>query len=135
MKNRPYLLTCEHVVRKGYANGYRITHLPKADGNYYAFKHPFFPEPYPKDLALTYIDPGIWSLGDRLSLPTSRIATVHNIAQNELLCLCGYPGARSYFSRFSGEAVLYSPLLPYTARETPLPAPFDPDIHFALHYD
>jgi hypothetical protein len=135
MKDRQYLLTCEHVVREGYANGYRITHLPKVGGNYQAFAHPFFSEPFPKDLALTHIDPGSWAQGDRLSLPTSRIATVHDIAQYELLSLCGYPGARSYPSRFGGEAVLYSPLVPYTARETTLPERFDPDIHFALHYE
>lgn len=131
---RPYLLTCEHVARAS-NKGYRIAHLPKAGDNYCAFPYPWFPDPYPVDLALTYIDPQTWSRGDRLGLPANRIAPAHDVASHELLMLCGYPGAASYFSRFSGEAVLHSHLIPYTARETVLPGGFDPGIHFALQYE
>jgi len=102
LKERPYLLTCEHVVRLGYENGYHIVHLPKAGGNYFVFSNPWFLEPCPADLALTYIDPGVWSQGDRVGLPANRIATTHDVATHELLMLCGYPGAASYLSRFSG---------------------------------
>jgi hypothetical protein len=116
-------------------SGHRISHLPKAGSNYHAFMHPFFAEAYPKDLALTYIDPRSWSQGDRLALPIGRMASAHDVTQNELLLLCGYTGTTSYFSRFSGEPVLDSPLIPYTARETTLPVGFDSDIHFALHYE
>jgi hypothetical protein len=42
------------------------------------------------------------------------------VAGHELLMLCGYPGEASYFSRFTGDAVLHSPAIPYTARETAL---------------
>ena len=42
IKNRPFLLTCEHVVRKGYANGGRIAHLPKRGGYYHVFPNPWF---------------------------------------------------------------------------------------------
>ena len=133
-KERSYLLTCEHVVR-AYQQGYRIAHLPKAGSNYCAFNNPWFPDPYPVDLALTYIDPRVWSEGEKLGFPVSRIATNHHVADHELLMLCGYPGAASYFSRFSGEPVLDSRLIPYTARETALPTGFDPGIHFALHYE
>jgi hypothetical protein len=135
IKTRPYLLTCEHVVRQGYDNGYRITHLPKAGDNYCAFNNPWFYAPDPVDLAITYIDPRVWSQGERLGLPASRIATTHDVVQNELLLLCGYPGFGSYFSRFTGEPVLDTRLIPYTAWQTTLPAGFDPRIHFALQYE
>src|SRR5580692_6333925 len=135
VKERHYLLTCEHVVQKGYSDGYRIAHLPTVGGYYCAFNNPWFFELYPLDLALTYIDPGIWSGGDRMGLAASRIAPAHDAAPNELLVLCGYPGAASYFTRFTGEPVLDSHLIPYTARETALPEGYDPDIHFALQYE
>jgi hypothetical protein len=57
------------------------------------------------------------------------------VAGHELLMLCGYPGEASYFSRFTGDAVLHSPAIPYTARETALPRGFDAAIHFALKYE
>lgn len=135
LKRGPSLVTCEHVVRLGLANGYRIVHLPKDAGYYYAFNKPWYTEPFPLDLALTHIDPAIWSLGDRLALPVERLASTHNIAQDELLTLCGYPGDASYFTLFTDEPTLDSHLIPYTAREVALPAGYDPAFHFALHYE
>ena len=115
--------------------GYRIAHLPKAGGCYHVFKNPWFTESYPADLALNYIDPEIWSQGDRLGLPPSRIAKAHDVAAHDLLMLCGYPGETSYFSRFTGDPVLHSPAIPYTAREIALPTGFNAGIHFALKYE
>jgi hypothetical protein len=131
----PSLVTCEHVVRLGYQNGYRIAHLPKAGENYYAFNKEWFTEAYPWDLALTQIDTAIWAQGDRRALPVDRIAPSHDIAQHELLMLCGYPEKASYFTMFTDDPLLDSRLIPYTAREAPLPAGYDPEFHFALQYE
>jgi len=49
--------------------------------------------------------------------------------------VCGYPGERSYFTSLTDEPELLSPLIPYTARETALPAGYDPAFHFALQYE
>ena len=45
------------------------------------------------------------------------------------------PGGPSYFSRFGGTPTLYSPTIPYTARETDLPSDLDAETHFALKYE
>jgi len=132
---KPYLLTCEHVVATGLANGGRIAHLPKADDFYHAFPNPWFYEPDPVDLAVTRVSEKSWSGTDREALPISCIATSHDVAENELLMLCGYPVKPAYFSRFTGEPVLDSPLIPYTAREKPLPGGIDPNRYFALEYE
>ncbi len=134
MKKGPSLGTCEHVVREGYEDGYRIAHLPKAGANYYAFNKEWFAD-QSVDLALTIIDPAIRADGDRLALPLDRVAATHDIAPHELLMLCGYPGKASYFTTFTDEPQLLSPLIPYTARETALPAGYDPALHFALQYE
>jgi hypothetical protein len=134
MKKEPGLATCEHVVRTGYESGYRITHLPKDGGYYHAFNREWLAEPYPVDLALTYIDPAIWSEGDREALSRDRIAERGGIAANELLMLCGYPGEASSFKGYPPPE-LQSNLVPYTARATALPADFVPDMHFALQYE
>src|ERR1700722_5613652 len=55
IKAKPYLLTCEHVVRKGYENMGRIAPLPKLGGFYHAFPNPWFYEPDPVDLAVTRV--------------------------------------------------------------------------------
>jgi hypothetical protein len=135
MKKGPSLATCEHVVQQGYEGGYRIAHLPKAGGHYYAFNNEWSAVPDPVDLALIQIDPAIWSAGDRLALPLNRIAATHDIAPHELLMLCGHPGKAAYFTSFTDEPELLSPLIPYTARETALPAGYDPAFHFALQYE
>jgi hypothetical protein len=135
MRKGPSLGTCEHVVRQGHKDGHRIAHLPKARAFYCAFNNQWFVQPYPVDLALTLIDPAIWSGGDRMALSLNRIATTHDIAPHELLTLCGHPGQGSYFTSFTDEPELLSPLIPYTARETALPAEFDPAFHFALQYE
>jgi hypothetical protein len=135
MKKGPSLGTCEHVVREGYQGGYRIAHLPKAGGHYCAFNKEWFAQPGPVDLALTLIDPSIWSDGDRLALPLDRVAATHKLAPHELLMLCGYPGKASYFTSFTDEPQLLSPFIPYLARETTLPAGYDPAFHFALQYE
>jgi hypothetical protein len=44
VKQRPYLLSCKHVLH-AYEQGYRIAHLPKAGGNYFAFSNPGFLNP------------------------------------------------------------------------------------------
>lgn len=134
-QTHPDLLTCEHVVQSGYANGYRIAHLPRAGGSYFAFTNPWIAEADPVDLALTCLDSGIWSQSDRFALPIDRVAITHDTPNDELLTFCGHPGAASYFSRFTGEPLLESPLIPYTARQTTLPSGFDPRVHFALQYE
>lgn len=129
------LLSCDHVVSNASATGYRIAHLLKRGDFYQAFKNPWVTDSFPVDLALTFIDSGVWSQGDRIALPLTGISRAHDVAAGELLMLCGYPGGPSYFSRFSGTPTLYSPTLPYTARETDLPSGFDAGTHFALKYE
>ncbi len=135
IKGRPFLLTCEHVVRRGYEGGGRIAHLPRAGGNYHAFPNPWFSECDPVDLAVTAIDATNWSGGDRRALPVSRVAKSYEIAPNELLILSGYPAKAAYFSRFTGEPVLDSPLVPYTARVAALPEGVDSARYFGLQYE
>ena len=129
------LLSCDHVVSNAAATGYRIGHLLKRGDYYQAFKNPWITGPFPVDLTLTIIDSGVWSQGDRIALSPAQISKTHDVAAGELLMLCGYPGGPSYFSRFSGTPTLYSPTIPYTARETDLPSDFDAKAHFALKYE
>jgi hypothetical protein len=64
----------------------------------------------------------------------SRIAASHDVAEKELVTLCGYPEKPAYLSRFTGEPVLDTPLIPYTAQEIPLPEGVDPNRYFAFEY-
>lgn len=84
---------------------------------------------------MTAVAPASWSSGDRPALPVSRVAKNYDVAPNELLMLCGYPAKAAYFSRFTGQPVLNSPLIPYTAREAALPEGLDPARYFGLHYE
>jgi len=134
LRGRPYLLTCEHVVRPHMQGVLRLGHVLKDGGDYYALTQGILVEPEPKDLALMPVSLELWANGDRCLLPVTRIAMTHDVATNELLFLCGYPGARSRFSPW--DATLYSKLIPFTARETKLPTDkrFIPEFHFALDY-
>jgi hypothetical protein len=132
--DRPYLLTCEHVVRDHVQGVLRLGHVLRDGGEYYSLTRPIFMEAEPKDLALMPVSLELWASGDKSLLPVTRIATTHDVAQNELLFLCGYPGVRSRFSPW--DATLYSKLIPFTARETELPMDkrFIREFHFALEY-
>jgi len=107
-----YLLTCEHVVRTGYENGNRITHLPKANSYYHSFPTEWRAVPFPVDLAINHIVPDFWSQSDRQFLPLSRIAETHDVTPNELLMLCGYRGRRLN--------LLYIPAPCYRPRRFPI---------------
>ena len=134
--NRPYWLTCEHVLGKGYAPVYRLTHLPKSDDFYQAFPHVWFVEPWPVDLGVIYIDPQVWKKGDREGVPLGRIAERYDPVEHELLFICGHPAAEASFRDIPGEdRQLKSNRISYLAREAPLPAGIDPASHFALQYE
>jgi hypothetical protein len=132
---RIYLLSCEHVVTKGYSSGFRLAHLPRADASYHVFPHPWIKQEWPVDLALTYIDPSALENWDKVPLPLSSIAERFTPSPSELLIISGHPGAESKFRNIPGDVKLESTRVTYLARETTLPAGLNPDSHFALQYE
>jgi hypothetical protein len=135
LQGKRFLLTCEHELQQGYRPDYRLAHLPKAEGNYYAFPHPWIAFPWPVDLGLTCIDPPVWPESDRSSVPVDLIANRYEPVEHELLFVAGHPGAMASFQDIPGDVKLKSNRALYLAREAPLPAGFDSATHFAMEYE
>jgi hypothetical protein len=129
------LLTAEHLLSNEVGTGFSLTHLLKANDYYRKFENPWIGDPFPVDLAVTYINSETWSQGDRHALSPTHISKTHDVAAHELLFLCGYPGKTAYFSRFGDAPTLHSPAIPYSAHETALPSGFNTETHFALKYE
>lgn len=135
LRGARFLLTCEHELAKGYASGYRLAHLPKAGGNYYACQHPWISKPWPVDLGLTCIDPPLWQETDRSEAALEMMAERYAPAEHELLFVAGHPGEMAAFQDIPGDVILKSDRVLYLARESPLPRNFDPVTHFAVQYE
>jgi len=90
--NRPYLLTCEHVIRKTALAGCSLTHQPKTGDYYHGFPHPWFMEPSPVDLAVTFIDLASWEVGDKIGVPVELFAERYAPTEHEIAFCGGSPG-------------------------------------------
>ncbi|MFP5336964.1 MAG: hypothetical protein ACLGIW_00455 [Gammaproteobacteria bacterium] len=126
-----WAITNEHVAR--IANTRPLNHQLFGSDLVFRIRQEFRVDVFPLDIGAAITDSGAWQATTHVAqaIPESRLANKHNPVEGEMLFLVGFPGQRSTFLFES----LISPGTPYLTQEHPLPAEFDPNFHFALHWN
>ncbi len=127
LRGATYLLTNEHVSRHMGAS--RLSFFQSGGQPAAAIVHPFQAIPGPIDAALSRIDHDLFEASGKHALEASSLDVRFQPSDGEVFFIHGYPGVQSRWSAlFEG---LLAKTFPYATDQIPLPAGYDPDLHFA----
>jgi hypothetical protein len=130
LHGQPYILTNEHVAREQLKGS--LAHQLKNGEYAFQITNPFQTLSYPVDAAIVRIEKEHFAQGERRAIPSTKIKERFVTANQELLCIHGFPSEKSRMSAFVGG--LLSRSIAYSTQEINLPKSYDPAYFFAIHY-
>jgi hypothetical protein len=130
LRGRPYILTCEHVVRQGV--GFRLSHFIGGGRFTSSIDFPFMAAPSPIDAAIARVNPEVSVGGDREVLPASSLDRTFSPVEGELMFVNGYSCALEAFDADTLRA--HATPLTVDLIDLPLGDDLDPAKHIAVRY-